>query len=470
MSNDNPIRVVPKRAKGKKKIQVIKKDDQAKHSPENKKKITIIPHNPEGQPQDQPAEDKQEFFFNLDENQENNQDAFNTQTAQPDYFARQNLILDEKTGEQIKYKSLLIIGAGAGGNEILKNLALMGFGYVTIVDDDLIEDSNLSRTTLFSPKDIGKSKAEVAAESLNQISLHESPSIQGIHGKIQDVGKKIFMDHDIVVSCVDTMNARAYINDWCVRLGKPLFEMGFEEFVIQISFFPNEHVSDPCMRGLIGTGDFSGKRQSCSNLKVEDNDLEHIPTIQVAAAFAGVFVATEIILYLKGESRLKNKMLQYSAAYHRIMLLDVPKNKNCHLHEEVQYKKHFSRLTPEHTVKELLMELASEYNHDYFIKWNDEFIFSMDCEECRREIPIRKFKSMVYDDERWCETCRDKGYNKRNTPVNANWEIISELNLFNPKHRTYLDLKLKEFKIKPEDIIIAHNLESEEDKKLVIIQ
>src|ERR1700754_1432414 len=63
----------------------------------------------------------------------------------------------------------LVIGAGALGNEIVKNLALLGVGRVLIADRDRIELSNLSRSVLFREPDIGRAKAEVAAERARDI-------------------------------------------------------------------------------------------------------------------------------------------------------------------------------------------------------------------------------------------------------------------------------------------------------------
>jgi adenylyltransferase/sulfurtransferase len=351
---------------------------------------------------------------------------------------------------------------------VLKNLALMGFGNFTIVDFDPIEDSNLSRTTLFSKSDIGKSKAEIAATALQQISLHESPNIQGINVKIQEVGKQVFLDNDIVICCVDTMDARAYINDWCVRLQKPFFEMGFEKFTVQISFFPNEKPTDACLREVIGFGDFTGTRQSCSKLKMIDTKLAHIPTIQVAAALAGVFVATEIILFLKGESRLKNKVLQYSAAYHRILEIDYPQSEKCHLHEGVNYQFFETSLNAKtNTFKDLLTELKNKLNSDFYINWNEEFIYSMKCENCGKVMEIKKFKSEIYDNERWCADCQNKYDESKG--VEAKWLINKELFLTNSNHRFFLELPMSDFGIKENDIIIVNNLQSSTDKILVLI-
>ena len=384
------------------------------------------------------------------------------------YFDRQNLVIGKQVGEKIKDTKILVIGAGAGGNEVLKNLALMGFGYFTIVDFDPIEDSNLSRTTLFSKDDIGKSKAEIAAKALQQISLHESPNMQGINTKIQEVGKQIFIENDIVICCVDTMDARAFINDWCVKLKKPFFEMGFERFVVQISFFPNENPSDACFREVIGFGDFVGTRQSCSKLKMIDKKLEHIPTIQVAAALAGVLVATEIIMFLKGESRLKNKVLQYAADYHRILEIDYQQNESCPLHEDIIYKKFNSNLkVSENRFCDLLTELKQNFNSDFYITWNEEYIYSINCEHCQEEIIIKKFKSEIFDNERWCSKCQSH-YND-SEGVKTQWLMNKELFLTNQNHQFFLELPMSDFGIKENDIIVVNNLQSNNEKILVLI-
>src|SRR5258706_6084052 len=64
---------------------------------------------------------------------------------------------------------VLVIGAGALGNEVIKNLAMLGVGHVVVVDMDCVEISNLSRSILFRESDEGKAKAECVAESARQI-------------------------------------------------------------------------------------------------------------------------------------------------------------------------------------------------------------------------------------------------------------------------------------------------------------
>ena len=82
-----------------------------------------------------------------------------------DRYSRLNLIgwWDQ---QRLREARVLVVGAGALGNEVLKNLALVGIGHITIVDFDVVEDSNLSRSVLFRASDSGKPKSVVAARSV----------------------------------------------------------------------------------------------------------------------------------------------------------------------------------------------------------------------------------------------------------------------------------------------------------------
>ena len=72
--------------------------------------------------------------------------------------------------EKVSKAKVMVVGAGALGNEILKNLALVGIGHILIIDFDIIEAANLTRSVLFRAEDIGKLKAEVAAQRLKELN------------------------------------------------------------------------------------------------------------------------------------------------------------------------------------------------------------------------------------------------------------------------------------------------------------
>lgn len=374
-----------------------------------------------------------------------------------DYFNRQEMVIGQETGEKIKNTSILVIGAGAGGNELLKNLLLMGYGHFTIVDFDYIEDSNLSRTTLFRKADIGKSKALIAAERLKELSLHENPVITGIHGNIiYDVGPGIFIRHDIVVCCVDTLKARAYINDWCVRLKKPFFEMGFENMNVDISFFDPAMENSPCLREIIGQGEFTEMRNSCSGLKIQDVHLSHIPSIQVASAMAGVLVATEIVKYLQGKSSLQNKILQYYGMQQRIYVFGIDRSSQCLLHCEPPFEYTKIPIDNHSTVHDFLQCVNTEL-HDYFmLSLPERFVLNGFCEGCNKEIVFNKRYSVIFDRQRWCADCQ--GLQECN--YSGRWEIISELHL-KIKDQHLLHKKLSELGVAPMALLNIKGISTE---------
>ena len=237
------------------------------------------------------------------------------------------MMISKPAAAMIFYLRILIFGCGAAANEVEKNLMLMGFRIITMVDFDRVEDSNLSKSVLFGREDIGRFKAEVAAEKAAQMALADNVEIRYIVGNLMtDVGKGLFLEHDFVICCVDTRDDRVYINDMCVRTRTPFMEVGFRGYNSEVSFFAPEGpmqqqdgtiidslpTSDGlfpkmlgtfpvCLREEMGTGNFDGTRNSCSGFKVHDKDLAKIPTIQTGAALVGAILAQELVKYLDGK-------------------------------------------------------------------------------------------------------------------------------------------------------------------------
>ncbi|MDZ7604554.1 MAG: molybdopterin-synthase adenylyltransferase MoeB [Cyclobacteriaceae bacterium] len=156
-------------------------------------------------------------------------------------YSRHILLPELSLEGQLKLKGarVLVIGAGGLGCPILLYLAAAGVGYLGIVDFDVVEGSNLQRQILFTTRDIGKPKANIAAIRLNQ--LNPEITIRPFHTKLTSSNAlEIMADFDLICDGTDNFPARYLINDACVLLGKTMVYGAIFRFEGQASVFNHQ--------------------------------------------------------------------------------------------------------------------------------------------------------------------------------------------------------------------------------------
>ncbi|XP_018322684.1 SUMO-activating enzyme subunit 2 isoform X3 [Agrilus planipennis] len=143
-------------------------------------------------------------------------------------------VLSTKVKEMIPSAKVLVVGAGGIGCEILKNLALSGFSDIEIIDLDTIDVSNLNRQFLFRKEHVGKSKAEVARESI--LNFNPSLKIKAYHDSIttQQYGVNFFKRFKVVLNALDNRAARNHVNRMCLAADVPLIESGTSGYSGQV--------------------------------------------------------------------------------------------------------------------------------------------------------------------------------------------------------------------------------------------
>ncbi len=143
--------------------------------------------------------------------------------------------------EAVFKSRVLMLGAGALGNEVGKCLALSGFRRVTVVDMDHVVGSNLNRCLFFTPGDAEarSMKAEVVARGMERLS----PGVRAraVVGRLEALPEDFYSGFDIVLGCLDNISARVHSNSHAYHAGRPYVDGGMEGFLgrVMVSLPPD---------------------------------------------------------------------------------------------------------------------------------------------------------------------------------------------------------------------------------------
>jgi molybdopterin/thiamine biosynthesis adenylyltransferase len=190
--------------------------------------------------------------------------------------------------EKLAAAKVLVVGAGALGNEVLKNLALLGAGHVFIIDYDAIESTNLTRSVLFRAGDAGRPKSERAAAAVK--AINPEVKVRALNGNvITDLGLGVFEAMDVVIGCLDNREARLWINRQCWKVGVPWVDGAIQEIsgVVKV-FVPPDSACYEC--GMTARDyQLINLKYSCPLLKREDIAEGKVPTAPtISSMIAGL--------------------------------------------------------------------------------------------------------------------------------------------------------------------------------------
>ncbi|TYJ54852.1 hypothetical protein B9479_004443 [Cryptococcus floricola] len=148
-------------------------------------------------------------------------------------------LLGPELYKKVRETKILVVGAGGIGCELLKNLVLVGFANIEIIDLDTIDLSNLNRQFLFRKPDISKSKSLVAAASARHFNPNSGIKINARHGNVKDSENDLewIAGFGLVMNALDNMDARRHVNRLCQAANVPLIESGTAGYLGQVTPF-----------------------------------------------------------------------------------------------------------------------------------------------------------------------------------------------------------------------------------------
>ncbi|MXV64486.1 molybdopterin-synthase adenylyltransferase MoeB [Natronorubrum sp. JWXQ-INN-674] len=249
--------------------------------------------------------------------------------TQLDRYSR-HVIMDEigPEGQQrLLEASVLVVGAGGLGSPAIQYLAAAGVGRLGIVDDDVVERSNLQRQIVHGDDDVGRPKVESAADYVAALNPDIDVDAHEIRIDADNVADLV-AEYDVVLDASDNFATRYLLNDHCVLTGTPLSHGAIYRFEGQVTTFTNERGgesdgsadSPPCYRCIFPEAPEPGTVPDCATTGV----------LGVLPGTVGCIQATEVVKYVlgKGES-LEGRLLMYDAMDMSFETVDVLSNPAC---------------------------------------------------------------------------------------------------------------------------------------------
>ena len=141
--------------------------------------------------------------------------------SQIERFSRQLVLknIGAKGQKKILSSKVLIVGVGGLGCPAAENLVRAGVGTVGLIDNDVVNLSNIHRQSLFSSKDIKKQKVSVAAKKLKEINPLTKIETYKLRLNEKNI-KNIIKDYELIIDGSDNFKTKFLINDYCIKLKK----------------------------------------------------------------------------------------------------------------------------------------------------------------------------------------------------------------------------------------------------------
>ncbi len=237
-----------------------------------------------------------------------------------DRYAR-HIVLREIGGPgqvALKEAKVLVIGAGGLGSPVLLYLAAAGVGTLGVIDDDVVDNSNLQRQVIHRDADIGVPKvfsAEAAMRAQNP-AIEVRPYQRRL---TDDIADELLAEYDLILEGSDNFETRYLVNRVAAKLGKPVIGGALSQWEGQVSTFDPARGA-PCYQCIFPEAPAPGLAPSCSEAGV----------VGPLPAIIGGIMATEAVKEITGAGEgLRGRMLIYDAMYAETRVIKTKQRDGC---------------------------------------------------------------------------------------------------------------------------------------------
>lgn len=270
--------------------------------------------------------------------------------------------------DKVRNARVLVAGAGALGNEVVKDLALFGVGHIFVVDFDQIEISNLTRSVMFREKDAHDHayKAEIVAKRAMEINpqIEVTPIVGNL---FSEVGGGLYRSVDVVIGCLDSRIARYRLNRLCMRAGKTWIDGSIENLTGTVRVF-SPGIS--CYECGLSREEFNSimLRTGCADVVRTQEAAGRVATTPISASIIGAIQAQEAmkIIHMGDDEptahfkTLQGKMLHYEGMTNSMNVFrHATWKRECVAHEHWEPIMECKELSATLTVRDALQILKS---------------------------------------------------------------------------------------------------------------
>lgn len=337
----------------------------------------------------------------------NDTNTFDLQSSdfEEDRYARLRLIpwWDQ---ERLKNATIMVVGAGAIGNELIKNLTLLGIGRILVYDMDAIESTNLTRSVLYRAKDVGRYKADVAAERAKEMNS-DVKAKAFIANIIDDVGLGVFRRMNVVLGGLDNREARLAINQSCYKVNRPWIDGAIEALNgFARVFIPGQGA---CYECTMTETDWMliNKRKSCALLTHEQMAEGKIPTTPTSSSVIAGIQVQEMLKLLHADRNLPTlagKGYVFNGLTHDSYVVEYQRKNECMSHDTYEKVIEKPWSVKSTSLRDILAEIRNELGEKAILEFDRDIATTAKC-SCGESKDIFMSVHKLKGDMLVCQKC-----------------------------------------------------------------
>ncbi len=306
--------------------------------------------------------------------------------------------------DKVAAAKVLVVGAGALGNEVVKNLTLMGVGQILIIDFDTIEAANLSRSVLFRETDNKKKKSQVVAARAKEIN--PNTKVQYLYGDVTtELGLGIIRRMDVIIGCLDNREARLEINRFAHWMGKPWVDGAIQELLGLVRVFvPGDGACYECTLTEQARRDLA-LRYSCPLLARQNILLGKVPTTPTSASIIGAMQSQEALKLIHGMEVPAGKVIHYNGLNNQMHTTAYTRRDDCESHWIYGDITELPLSAQTTTLKELLQIIKIDLGEEAVIELDQELVLELECKHCNTTDNTISPMSQVSFEAGHCPNC-----------------------------------------------------------------